>query len=71
MGHPTMQENDTAKLTPTPMGDIYSFFIICLIIFEAKNRNRCNKSPLPKKKCDQNNMNCFRILIILPGEEIK
>ena len=22
-----------------PMGDIYSFFIICLIIFEAKNRN--------------------------------
>lgn len=21
MGHPTMQENDTAKLTPTPKGE--------------------------------------------------
>lgn len=30
MGHPTMQENDTAKLTPTVL---YAFSSSCLMIY--------------------------------------
>lgn len=33
MGHPTMQENDTAKLTPTYLGNKDRFFLRKLCLF--------------------------------------
>lgn len=40
MGHPTMQENDTAKLTPTPMPDALFFTIFSYFICGANSKNK-------------------------------